>query len=195
MFRIRIHLIRIWIQHYRQNTYPDPEFWWPKIEKNLQLKKRLYFLIKNCYLPFPRPSKGRPSYRRSLQPSKENIQHFKAWNFQNVSIFWVIFALLDTDPDSESGFRIRIRIRTFGYGSVDLIGSGSVRIRIRNNDYKACSVTINWYRCRIIDRGIFKFLLNRSISIGRDAEDRATFLATGDLILYLISRCASWFYS
>ncbi len=25
--------------------------------------------------------KGRPSYRRSLQPSKENIQHFKTWNF------------------------------------------------------------------------------------------------------------------
>ncbi len=25
--------------------------------------------------------KGRPSYRRSLQSSKENIQHFKIWNF------------------------------------------------------------------------------------------------------------------
>ncbi len=31
--------------------------------------------------------KGRPSYRRSLQSSKENIQHFKTWNFVFFSIF------------------------------------------------------------------------------------------------------------
>jgi hypothetical protein len=35
------------------------------------------FLIKNCNLTIPRPYEGCPSYRRSLQPSKENIQHFK----------------------------------------------------------------------------------------------------------------------
>ncbi len=43
MFRIRIHLIQIRIQHFRLNTDPDPNtdpgFWGPKIEKNLQLKK------------------------------------------------------------------------------------------------------------------------------------------------------------
>jgi hypothetical protein len=33
-----------------------------------------------------------PSYRRSLPSSKENIQHLK--NF-----LWVVFALLDPDPD------------------------------------------------------------------------------------------------
>jgi hypothetical protein len=40
-----------------------------------------------------------PGYRRSLQLTKEAIQHFKTWIFS--TFFWVIFALLDpgTDPD------------------------------------------------------------------------------------------------
>ncbi len=43
--------------------------------------------------------KGRPSCRRSFQPSKENIRHFKTWNFLTFyTIFlWLIFALLDPD--------------------------------------------------------------------------------------------------
>ncbi len=58
-------------------------------------------------LQFPYPwtlglYKERPSYRRSLQLSKENIQHFKNMKFFNFFLLlWVIFALLD--PDSESG--------------------------------------------------------------------------------------------
>jgi hypothetical protein len=47
------------------------------------------------YLSF---HKGRLSYRRSLQPSKENIQHFKTWNFFFFLFLSVIFALLDPDP-------------------------------------------------------------------------------------------------
>ncbi len=58
------------------------------------------FLIKNCNLLFPGLIKGRPSYRRSLQPSKENIQHFETWKFWTFFLFlWVIFALLDPDPN------------------------------------------------------------------------------------------------
>ncbi len=34
--RIRIHLIRIRIQHFWLNTDPDPGFWWPKIGEKLQ---------------------------------------------------------------------------------------------------------------------------------------------------------------
>ncbi len=41
--------------------------------------------------------KRRPSYRRTLQPSKENIQHFKTWHF--FLFLRVFFALLDPDPD------------------------------------------------------------------------------------------------
>jgi hypothetical protein len=58
--------------------------------------------------------KGRPSFRRSLQPSKENIQHFKKMKFINFFLLWVIFALLDPDSDCESG-----------YGSKDPTESGS----------------------------------------------------------------------
>ncbi len=45
--------------------------------------------------------KGRPSYKRSLQLSNENIQHFKTWNLQFFLLLCVTFALLDPDPDSE----------------------------------------------------------------------------------------------
>ncbi len=53
---------------------------------------------------------GRSSYWRSLQSSKENIQHFKTYNFFTFSIYWVSF------PSPKSGFEssrpksIRIRI-------------------------------------------------------------------------------------
>ncbi len=50
--------------------------------------------------------KGRPSYRRSFQLSKESIQHFKTWNFLIFSTFVGHFC----PPGSGSGFRIRIRI-------------------------------------------------------------------------------------
>jgi hypothetical protein len=66
--------------------------------------------------------KGRHSYRISLQPSIENIQHFKNMKFLNFFLFlWVTFGLLDQDPDSESRS-----------GSTDLIESGS------NPDLKHC---------------------------------------------------------
>jgi hypothetical protein len=56
-----------------------------------------------------------PSYRRSLQFSKEAIQHFKTWTFTNHCLLLrVIFALLDPDPDSE-----------YGSGSTDPIEYGS----------------------------------------------------------------------
>ncbi len=58
-----------------------------------------------------------PSYRRSLQFSKEAIQHFKTWTVTNYCLLlWVIFALLDPDPDSEYGS---------GSGSTDPIEYGS----------------------------------------------------------------------
>jgi hypothetical protein len=45
-------------------------------------------------------NKGRPTYRRSLQPSKENIQHFNTGNFLIfLLLLRVIFALLDLDTD------------------------------------------------------------------------------------------------
>ncbi len=51
--------------------------------KNLQLTKKydIFFFIKNCIYLSLGPHKGRSSYWRSLQPTKENIQHFKTWSF------------------------------------------------------------------------------------------------------------------
>jgi hypothetical protein len=54
VFRIRIHwvLIRVRIQHFRLNDYSDPIRIQgsddKKLNKNLQLKFFIYFLIKNC---------------------------------------------------------------------------------------------------------------------------------------------------
>jgi len=52
-------------------------------------------------------SAGRTSYRRSLQPSKDNIQHFKTQKFFTFSIFVGLFSLLvpDLDPHSNCEFR------------------------------------------------------------------------------------------
>jgi hypothetical protein len=55
---------------------PDVEIFDPKC-KILQQK---FFIFLN-------PHEGRPSYGRSLQPSNENIQHFKTWNFLNFLYF------------------------------------------------------------------------------------------------------------
>ncbi len=60
-------------------------------------------------------NKGCPSYSRSRQPSKENIQHFKTCNLNFFLFLWVIFALLDPDPLTWlNPDPIRIRSRNTG---------------------------------------------------------------------------------
>ncbi len=66
--------------------------------------------------------KWHPNYRRSLQPSKDNIQHFKKWNLLTVFYF--------SGPFLPSRIRIRIRVAypdtdhrdptESGYGSTTL---------------------------------------------------------------------------
>ncbi len=70
---------------------------------NLQLKKSQYFFWSKIavYLSLGL-HKGHQSYRRSLQPSKQNIQHFKTWNVFFLFL-WAIFALLDPDSPSQCG--------------------------------------------------------------------------------------------
>ncbi len=64
--------------------------------------------------------KGRPSYRRSLQPSKETFQYFKKWKFCTFFYFFgVIFALLDPDPATQI--------------NADPYGSGSETLELRNH--------------------------------------------------------------
>ncbi len=93
-------VFRIRIQHFtRLNTNRDPVsdpdlgFWWPKIEKNLQLKINLIFFWVNIaiYLSLGL-HKGRPSYRRRRTTSTSKHEIFL--------FLWVIFAFLDPDPIS-----------------------------------------------------------------------------------------------
>jgi hypothetical protein len=78
--RIRIHFIRI--RNFKLNTNTDPDpiqiqgFNDQKLKKK-QLKKKKIFGSKTTIYLSPGLHEERPSYRRSLQLSKEAIQHFK----------------------------------------------------------------------------------------------------------------------
>jgi hypothetical protein len=102
-------------------TDPDPiwiqGFDDQKVKKKNTAEISFSFFDQNYTLIIPRPPhKGRPSYRRSLPPSKEYIQYLKFINL--FSFFWgVIFALLDpnTDPGTQlNPDPIRIRIHNTG---------------------------------------------------------------------------------
>jgi hypothetical protein len=82
VFRIQIHLSRIRIQHLRLNTDWIQGFKDKKSIKKFTAEKREFFVLSkmSTYLSLGL-HKGRPSYRRSLQPSKKNIQQFKTSNF------------------------------------------------------------------------------------------------------------------
>ncbi len=85
---------------------PDPRFWWSKnwSEKNTAGQFFISFWSKVVIYLSLGLHKGRPSYRRSLQPSKENIQHFKTWNLCFLH-FLGNFCLAGSRP----GSRLRIR--------------------------------------------------------------------------------------
>ncbi len=80
--------------------------------------------------------KGRPSYRRSFQPSKENIQHFKKWTFKLFSLFVGHFC----PPGSGSGYGSRDPVESgSGYGSRDPVESGSTNWIVRYSAYLSFS--------------------------------------------------------
>ncbi len=94
---IRIYWIRIRIQHFKlirvlmtknlKNTYEKIFFSWSKIAS--------YYLSRDLH-------KGHPSYRRSLQPSKDNIKNMKFIPF--FLFLWVIFppgSVSSPDPDPQ----------------------------------------------------------------------------------------------
>jgi hypothetical protein len=108
--------------------------WRKKItaEKNL-----IYFWSKIAIYLSLGLLKGRPSYRSSLQPSKENIQHLKTLNF---STFFHFCGLL-------LPFWIRIWIHWPDW------------IRI-NPDPKHCRPPCygSFFRCSVIDRHLFMLI-------------------------------------
>jgi hypothetical protein len=83
MYTTRQCYFRIQIQHFRLNTDPDPDPDPIQIQgfddQKYKVGKKLeIFLIKIASYLSLGLHKGRPSYRRSIKPSKENIQHFKS---------------------------------------------------------------------------------------------------------------------
>jgi hypothetical protein len=61
-------------------------------------------LIKNCTLLIPRPPKRTPKLQKKLSAFKR--EHPVLKNMKNLGFFqflWVIFALLDPDPEFECG--------------------------------------------------------------------------------------------
>ncbi len=92
---------------------------------NLQLKKKLNIFFNRIaiYLSLGL-HKGRPIYRRSIQPLKENSQHCKTRNLKKN--FYSIFVGHFCPPGS-------------GYGSIDLIESGSNPDPKYWSAYRICS--------------------------------------------------------
>ncbi len=78
------------------DTNPKQGVWWPKIGKKYSWI--IFFWSKTAIYLSLGLHKGRPCYRRSLQPSKENIQHFLFFYFCG-TIFssWIRIANLDPD--------------------------------------------------------------------------------------------------
>jgi hypothetical protein len=91
-------LIRIRIQHFRQNTDPDPRF------DDQKLKKKKYSKFGQKQFTHPQASmrtsklKKKPSALKRENPALQNMKFLYFF-----LLLWVIFALLDLDPDSESG--------------------------------------------------------------------------------------------
>ncbi len=86
-----------------------------------------FFFFKNCNLLSLGLHKGRSNYRRSLHPSKENIQLFKTWNFLIFFDFcgsflpsWIQIRIPNLYPDTDpltwmNPDPIRIRTREGKY--------------------------------------------------------------------------------
>jgi hypothetical protein len=98
------------LQHFRLNTGSKG----PKIGGKLLMKIKLnFFWIKNYNSPIPRPPSRKSKLQKKPSALKRGQPTLQNWNFsKKFLLLWVIFALLDPDPDSE-----------YGSGSTDLIKS------------------------------------------------------------------------
>jgi len=73
--------IKGWQSGSESGSNPDPGFDDKKFEKIYRWKKMIFFFISKIAMFLSLGLlKERSSYRKSIQPSKENIQHFKRWN-------------------------------------------------------------------------------------------------------------------
>jgi hypothetical protein len=90
------------------------------LRKKITAEKKLnFFFIKNYNLPIPRPPKRTSKLQKKPSALKRGHPTLQNMNFYNffLLLLWVIFALLDPDPDSESG---STDPNEYGSGSVTL---------------------------------------------------------------------------
>ncbi len=124
----RIHWSRIQIQHFKWIRIRIQSGSRVLMTKNFRKKYNWTFFFKSFLyqkLQFTYPLglyKGGPSCRRSLQPSKENTQHYKKWNYSTFSIFVGLFYTPGSGCES-------------GYGSRDPIESGSTTLLSGNRAF------------------------------------------------------------
>ncbi len=102
---------------------------WKKITAE---KKKKFFWSKTTIYLFLSLHKERPSYRRSLQLSKEAIQHFRTWTLRKNFYFWGSFLpswirIRIPDPDTLT------RLES-GYGS----GSATLYSTLKNKTLVTC---------------------------------------------------------
>ncbi len=114
----------------------NPKFWWPKFGKKFSWKQfMISFWSKTAFCLSLGLHKGRLIYRRSLQPSKEKIQHFKTWNL--LSFFYFCGSLLPSWIRIRIHWldRIRIRYTATGIHLADIISSkkNSVSTHVSRN--------------------------------------------------------------
>jgi hypothetical protein len=96
-----------------------------------------FFVLQNCYYLYLGLFKGRSSYRRSLQPSRENAALQKMKILHRFLFFVGHFALLDPDPGTplnSDPIQIRIQIQyrsesgsTTQHAVYNTISSGQTR--------------------------------------------------------------------
>ncbi len=144
---IRIHFWRIRIQSLMwrpiriripdSDPIRDQDFNDQKLKKNYSWQFFYYFFWSKTAIYFSLGlHKVCPSYRRSLQFSKEAIQHFKTWTFTNYCLLlWVIFSLLDPDPNPDPDPQTPIE-----YGSNPDPGSGSTTLGSESADLYGTSL-------------------------------------------------------
>ncbi len=98
--------MRIRIQHCRSMQVRTKGFDDQKLLNFKADQKNFISWSKNTIYLFLVLHEGRPS----LQPSKENIQHFKSWNLNFFLFLWVFFIFDLLDPDAADQNRLKLQI-------------------------------------------------------------------------------------
>ncbi len=72
---------------------PDPSYRWPKIQEFTVKKIENFLNIKNFNIFNLRSATEAVRSKKSLQPSKDNIQHFEMTNAANSADHWLVSVL------------------------------------------------------------------------------------------------------